>query len=650
MPEMKAMGLSMFDARNGFNELNRYQMLWNVRHKWPKGSRFAFNCYRHFNLVIVRKGNAQPAHVIVHQEGLSQGDPLSMILYGVALLPLAERLRRAVPEAVIPMYADDAAGVGRFDHSAKCLDFLMEEGPYYGYFPEAEKTRVICSLADEPEARAAFLSRGISVTCSRGERYLGGFVRGEKEKEQWLLKKVEEWARCVKILGHIAKRYPQTAYAGFVTCLQAEWQYVARTTPSIGALFDPVERAIRNTFLPSLFGVEAVTREQRELMAHGVKQAGLAIRNPIDCAQLNYDVSGRVVKELVRSMTTGLELNLAVHKKKVRAASQWSRADRIMMETAAVDRRANDMGLRKKYRLKRACCTGSWLSVLPNRLNGTVLSAEEFRDNIRLRYNLLPLALPDKCDGCGAAFSVEHALSCKVGGLVHIRHDDVAQEFGFLCGKAFKPSRVSYEPIINTRGAPTAATNTARGNRTTRNNNRANGVEEDVPTAEDEREDPTHAPYVAGNENRGDVAVDGFWKHGRRCIFDVRITDTENRSTRNRDPSKVLDKCEKLKKDKHLHACLEQRRDFTPLVYSVDGMSGRETKQAERQIASALANKWNREYSEMVTFVRARMALSVVRSNSLPLLLRGSRVRRSRTPLIDEGAAMEGWQTWRERF
>jgi hypothetical protein len=648
MPEIKAMGLSMFDARNGFNELNRYQMLWNVRHRWPKGSRFAFNCYRHFNLVIVRKGNAQPAHVIVHQEGLSQGDPLAMILYGVALLPLAERLRRAVPQAVIPMFADDAAAVGSFDKCALCLEFLMEEGPKYGYFPEAEKTRVICPLADEPEAKAAFLSRGISVTCSRGERYLGGFIGGEKEKVRWLMKKVEEWANCVKILGCIAKRYPQTAYAGFTTCLQAEWQYVARTTPNIGALFEPVERAIRNVFLPSLLGVEAVTREQRELMAHGVKQAGLAIRNPVDCAQLNFDVSRSAVKELVSSMTTSSYLNLAEHKRKVRAASQWGRADRIMSETAAVDRRANELGLREKYRLQRAGCTGIWLSVLPNQFNGTVLSAEEFRDNIRLRYNLLPLALPDNCDGCGAAFSVEHALSCKVGGLVHIRHDDVAQEFGFLCSKAFKPSRVSYEPLINSRGAPMASNNATTSNRATRSNTRANGVEEDVPTAADEREDPTHAPYVAANENRGDVAVDGFWKHGRRCIFDVRITDTENRSTRNRDPSKVLNKCEKLKKDKHLHACLQQRRDFTPLVYSVDGMSGRETRQAERQIASALGYKWHREYSEMVAFVRARMALAVVRSNSL--LLRGSRVRRSRYPLIDEGAAMEGWQTWRERF
>ena len=47
----------------------------------------------------------------------------------------------------------------------------------------------------------------------------------------------------------------------------------------------------------------------------------------------------------------------------------------------------------------------------------------------------------------------------------------------------------------------------------------------------------------------------------------------------------------------------------------------------------------------MVEYVRARMALAVVRSNSL--LMRGSRRKRSQRPLIDEGAAMLGWQTWR---
>lgn len=66
-----------------------------------------------------------------------------------------------------------------------------------------------------------------------------------------------------------------------------------------------------------------------------------------------------------------------------------------------------------------------------------------------------------------------------------------------------------------------------------------------------------------------------------------------------------------------MQACHEMWRDFTPLVYSVDGCAGRETKQAERKVAAGvLAAKWDHEYSEMVAYVRARMALAVVRANA----------------------------------
>ena len=39
---------TLVDARNGFNKLSRLEMLWTVRHRWLAGSRFAFNCYRHW--------------------------------------------------------------------------------------------------------------------------------------------------------------------------------------------------------------------------------------------------------------------------------------------------------------------------------------------------------------------------------------------------------------------------------------------------------------------------------------------------------------------------------------------------------------------------------------------------------------------------
>ena len=45
--------LALADADNGFNNLSRLNMLWDVRHRWARGSRFTFNMYRHDSRLLV---------------------------------------------------------------------------------------------------------------------------------------------------------------------------------------------------------------------------------------------------------------------------------------------------------------------------------------------------------------------------------------------------------------------------------------------------------------------------------------------------------------------------------------------------------------------------------------------------------------------
>ena len=108
-------------------------------------------------------------------------------------------------------------------------------------------------------------------------------------------------------------------------------------------------------------------------------------------------------------------------------------------------------GRQEKNRLHRETRNGAWLSAVPHRLNGTELSREEFRDNLCLRYGLMPQDIPATCDGCGKKFSIEHALSCPKGGLVLARHDDTAKEWGSLGARDLVPSAITYEPKINSR-------------------------------------------------------------------------------------------------------------------------------------------------------------------------------------------------------
>jgi hypothetical protein len=53
-----------------------------------------------------------------------------------------------------------------------------------------------------------------------------------------------------------------------------------------------------------------------------------------------------------------------------------------------------------------ASAMGLWLALIPDRLNGNSLSTEDFSDILRLRYNLLPLNMPQLCNGCGAQMIV----------------------------------------------------------------------------------------------------------------------------------------------------------------------------------------------------------------------------------------------------
>ena len=57
-------GFLLIDARNDFNEENWMAMLWAMRHEWPSGAPFTFNCYRHWATLVLHDSEDRSGHFL----------------------------------------------------------------------------------------------------------------------------------------------------------------------------------------------------------------------------------------------------------------------------------------------------------------------------------------------------------------------------------------------------------------------------------------------------------------------------------------------------------------------------------------------------------------------------------------------------------
>ena len=82
-------GLLLVDAKNAFNSLNRIVALWNARVLWPHCLWFLFSTYCGYAALFLQGSS----DYLLSKEGVTQGDPFSMMLYAVAILPLIHLLK-----------------------------------------------------------------------------------------------------------------------------------------------------------------------------------------------------------------------------------------------------------------------------------------------------------------------------------------------------------------------------------------------------------------------------------------------------------------------------------------------------------------------------------------------------------------------------
>ena len=301
---------------------------------------------------------------------------------------------------------------------------------------------------------------------------------------------------------------------------------------------------MRSHFLPALLGLATIPDGLRERLKQPVRNGGLGIPNPCERSDALFEASEKMTESLTASLLDN--------------KSAFSVGDYIMRSREARDKcrtkrhKLTDMELQQYLSTstpeearftRRSGETGVCLTTIHHTFNGNVLSKEEFRDSLRLRFGLGIDGLPSKCDGCGADFDITHALNCKKGGLVLRKYEDVNDTFLHLCSQAYQPSSVSRKPFIKSNV----------DNKKKVGKGREQTVEEQAETLED----------------MGDTAVSSFWTKGTQAIFDVRVTNLDSGSQIKSDPGSCLRKNEKEKMLKYNKACLASRNSFTPLVFFV---------------------------------------------------------------------------------
>ena len=249
--------LFLSDADNAFNSINRPAALWNARILWVRCSRFLFNSYRGFSILII-KGTSE---ILLSKEGVTQGLPSAMKFYAIGLLPLTLKLKDSSEfvqsewemasnefcfedvskiDHVKPTwkqwwYADDSSCGGNMHAVLFWIQLLFKEGPKHGYFPLPDKSYLVVAPTFMEQAKQLFSPYGINIV--EGQRVLGGFIGSIKEGQSWANTKINSWDKSLKILSEVAKKQPQAAYVAVSKALQNEWNYLQRIFPNSEELF-----------------------------------------------------------------------------------------------------------------------------------------------------------------------------------------------------------------------------------------------------------------------------------------------------------------------------------------------------------------------------------------------------------------------------
>ena len=130
----------------------------------------------------------------------------------------------------------------------------------------------------------------------------------------------------------------------------------------------------------------------------------------------------------------------------------------------------------------------NWLNAYQLKEYGSDLNKQQFWDGISIRYGWLLSNLPTTC-ACGSKHNFQHSMSCKKGGLVSIRLNDIRQLTANILREV------------------------------------CNDVKEEGKLIPLTGEQLQYRSANTGDEARLDIRAQHFWVKGQEAFLDIRVID-----------------------------------------------------------------------------------------------------------------------------
>jgi len=139
----------------------------------------------------------------------TQGCPFSMVIYGLASLPLIRKFNIEGKLDWHMRFPNDRGAGATFNDLEKYFDLFKVLDPSYGYIPQPQKCIQVTSDRRLLSAKTKFERYGMKVVT--GSRYLGGFIGSPTLRSDLLREKSSCWEKVMKTMARASKKFAQTS-------------------------------------------------------------------------------------------------------------------------------------------------------------------------------------------------------------------------------------------------------------------------------------------------------------------------------------------------------------------------------------------------------------------------------------------------------